>query len=83
MYFVYEGIDEEIVWWIGYLLKGLGVIGLFIEDFKLLWLDDVFVYLVLIGFLLYYLLMCIFFGVLVWVCDELFGILYLIDKING
>ncbi len=41
LHFVYEGIDEETVQRIGHLPKGLGVIGLLIEDPKPLRLDDV------------------------------------------
>lgn len=39
LHFVYEGIDEETVRRIGHLPKGLGVIGLLIEDPKPLRLD--------------------------------------------
>lgn len=54
-----------------------------IEELKLIWLDDILWYFVLVGFLLYYLLMWIFFGVLVCICDEVFGNFYLIEKVDG
>lgn len=83
LHFVYEGIDEETVRRIGHLPKGLGVIGLLIEDPKPLRLDDVSAHPASIGFPPYHPPMRTFLGVPVRVRDESFGTLYLTDKTNG
>lgn len=75
LHFVYEGIDEETVRRIGHLPKGLGVIGLLIEDPKPLRLDDVSAHPASIGFPPYHPPMRTFLGVPVRVRDESFGTL--------
>ncbi len=81
-YFVYEGINEGIVRLTGHLPKGLGVIGLLIEDPKPLRLDDASAHPASIGFPPYHPPMRTFLGVPV-ARDESFGTLYLTDKTNG
>jgi len=81
--FVYEGIDEETVARIGHLPRGLGVIGVLIEEPKPLRLDDISQHPASVGFPKHHPPMRTFLGVPVRVRDESFGTLYLADKTNG
>ncbi|MGW4249731.1 sensor histidine kinase, partial [Nocardia sp. NPDC004722] len=81
--FVYEGIDERTRVLIGDLPHGCGVLGLLIEQPKPLRLKDLSNHPASIGFPEHHPPMHSFLGVPVKVRDEVFGSLYLTEKVNG
>ena len=81
--FVYEGIDDHNRVLIGDLPHGCGVLGLLIEQPKPLRLKDLSLHPASIGFPQHHPPMHSFLGVPVKVRDEVFGSLYLAEKVNG
>ncbi|MEC3953148.1 GAF domain-containing sensor histidine kinase [Nocardia sp. CDC153] len=81
--FVYEGIDDRTRVLIGELPHGCGVLGLLIEQPKPLRLKDLSNHPASIGFPAHHPPMHSFLGVPVKVRDEVFGSLYLTEKVNG
>ncbi|APA99003.1 Histidine kinase [Nocardia seriolae] len=81
--FVYEGIDDRTRVLIGDLPHGCGVLGLLIEKPEPLRLKDLSNHPASIGFPEHHPPMHSFLGVPVKVRDEVFGSLYLTEKING
>lgn len=81
--FVYEGIDDEMRAVIGDLPEGRGVLGVLIDDPHPIRLDDIRQHPASVGFPPGHPPMRTFLGVPVRIRDEVFGNLYLTDKING
>lgn len=81
--FVYQGIDDETRALIGNLPEGRGVLGVLIDDPKPIRLDDIRLHPASVGFPPNHPPMRTFLGVPVRIRDEVFGNLYLTDKING
>jgi signal transduction histidine kinase len=81
--FVYEGIDEELRERIGHLPEGRGVLGVLIDDPKPIRLDDIAQHPASVGFPPHHPPMRAFLGVPVRIRDQVFGNLYLTEKING
>ncbi|SGH76415.1 histidine kinase response regulator [Mycobacterium tuberculosis] len=81
--FVYEGIDEETRHLIGSLPEGRGVLGALIEEPKPIRLDDISRHPASVGFPLHHPPMRTFLGVPVRIRDEVFGNLYLTEKVDG
>ncbi|MBS1690875.1 MAG: GAF domain-containing protein [Actinobacteria bacterium] len=81
--FIHEGIDEETSAMIGHLPEGRGVLGVLIDDPKPIRLDDINQHPASVGFPPDHPPMRTFLGVPVRTRDEVFGNLYLTEKING
>ncbi|KWX63267.1 histidine kinase [Mycobacterium sp. NAZ190054] len=81
--FVYEGIDEQTRASIGHLPEGRGVLGVLIDDPKPIRLHDISAHTASVGFPPNHPPMRTFLGVPVRIRDEVFGNLYLTDKIGG
>ncbi|SRX81664.1 GAF domain-containing sensor histidine kinase [Mycolicibacterium parafortuitum] len=81
--FVYEGIDEATRELIGHLPEGRGVLGVLIDDPKPIRLEDISRHPASVGFPPNHPPMRTFLGVPVRIRDEVFGNLYLTDKIGG
>ncbi|WNG89763.1 GAF domain-containing sensor histidine kinase [Mycobacterium sp. ITM-2016-00317] len=81
--FVYEGIDEATRDLIGHLPEGRGVLGVLIDDPKPIRLEDISAHAASVGFPPNHPPMRTFLGVPVRIRDEVFGNLYLTDKIGG
>lgn len=81
--FVYEGIDEQTRQLIGHLPEGRGVLGVLIDDPKPIRLDNIAQHPASVGFPPNHPPMRSFLGVPVRIRDEVFGNLYLTEKING
>ena len=81
--FIYEGIDEQMHEKIGHLPEGLGVLGVLIDDPKLIRLDNISHHPASVGFPPNHPPMRTFLGVPVRIRDEVFGNLYLTEKAGG
>ena len=81
--FIYEGIDEEMRERIGHLPEGLGVLGVLIDDPKPIRLENIADHAVSVGYPPNHPPMRTFLGVPVRIRDEVFGNLYLTEKIGG
>jgi signal transduction histidine kinase len=80
--FVYEGIDEQMREQIGHLPEGRGVLGVLIEDPKPIRLEDISAHSASVGFPPNHPPMRTFLGVPVRIRDEVFGNLYLTEKVG-
>ncbi|MBA0045860.1 GAF domain-containing protein [Mycobacteroides sp. LB1] len=81
--FVYEGIDEATRDLIGPLPTGHGVLGVVIDEAKPLRLRDIAAHVASVGFPVNHPPMRTFLGVPVQVRGEVFGRLYLTEKLDG
>ncbi len=81
--FVYEGIDEPTGKLIGHLPEGRGVLGVLINEPKPIRLEDISTHPASVGFPPNHPTMRTFLGVPVRIRDEVFGNLYLTDKVGG
>ncbi|MGV0871248.1 sensor histidine kinase [Mycolicibacterium sp. XJ879] len=81
--FVYIGIDEEERERIGHLPEGRGVLGVLIDDPKPIRLDNIAHHAASVGFPPNHPPMRTFLGVPVRIRDEVFGNLYLTEKVGG
>ncbi|MFS0900588.1 GAF domain-containing sensor histidine kinase [Mycolicibacterium litorale] len=81
--FVYEGIDDETRELIGHLPEGRGVLGVLIDDPHPIRVDDIRHHSASVGFPPNHPPMRTFLGVPVRIRDEVFGNLYLTDKVGG
>lgn len=81
--FVYEGIDEPTRERIGHLPEGRGVLGVLLDDPKTIRLENISTHSASVGFPPNHPPMRTFLGVPVRIRDEVFGNLYLTDKIGG
>ncbi|MGE2725054.1 GAF domain-containing protein [Mycolicibacterium pulveris] len=81
--FVYEGIDEDTGALIGHLPEGRGVLGVLMDDFEPIRLDDIHHHPASVGFPPNHPPMRTFLGVPVRIRDEIYGNLYLTDKVTG
>jgi two-component system, NarL family, sensor histidine kinase DevS len=81
--FVYEGIDEPTHELIGHLPEGRGVLGVLIDEPKPIRLDDIRQHPASVGFPPNHPPMQTFLGVPVRIRDEVFGNLYLTEKVDG
>ncbi|MDY6872120.1 MAG: GAF domain-containing protein [Actinomycetota bacterium] len=81
--FVYEGIDDGTRDLIGHLPEGGGVLGVLIDDPRPIRLDDISHHSASVGFPPNHPPMRTFLGVPVRIRDEVYGNLYLTDKVGG
>jgi signal transduction histidine kinase len=81
--FIYEGIDEDTRDLIGPLPEGHGVLGVLIDDPIPIRLDDIAQHPASVGFPANHPPMGSFLGVPVRIRDEVYGNLYLTEKVNG
>lgn len=81
--FVYEGIDDDTRDLIGHLPEGRGVLGVLIDDPHPIRVDDIRHHDASVGFPPNHPPMRTFLGVPVRIRDEVFGNLYLTDKVGG
>jgi two-component system, NarL family, sensor histidine kinase DevS len=81
--FVYQGIDDDTRALIGDLPEGRGVLGVLIDDPQPIRLDNIQQHPASVGFPSNHPLMQTFLGVPVKIRDEVFGNLYLTEKVNG
>ncbi|MET0756455.1 MAG: GAF domain-containing sensor histidine kinase [Mycobacterium sp.] len=81
--FVYDGIDEDTRAKIGPLPEGRGVLGVLIDDPKPIRLENILKHPASVGFPPNHPPMRTFLGVPVRTRDEVFGNLYLTDKVTG
>ncbi len=81
--FIYEGIDEETRERIGPLPSGRGVLGHLIDEPKPIRLDNILQHPASVGFPPNHPPMRTFLGVPVRIRDEVYGNLYLTEKVNG
>ncbi|WP_428847326.1 sensor histidine kinase [Mycolicibacterium cosmeticum] len=81
--FIYEGIDEKTREQIGPLPEGRGVLGVLIDDPKPIRLDNIRQHPASVGFPPHHPPMRTFLGVPVRIRNEVFGNLYLTDKVTG
>ena len=81
--FIHEGIDAATHERIGHLPQGRGVLGALITDPKPIRLDDIALHPSSVGFPPHHPPMGAFLGVPVRIRDEVFGNLYLTEKLNG
>ncbi len=81
--FVYEGIDEATRDQIGHLPEGRGVLGVLMADPEPIRLEDISRHPASVGFPPHHPPMRTFLGVPVRVRDEVFGNLYLTEKVSG
>lgn len=81
--FVYEGIDDDTRELIGHLPEGRGVLGVLIDDPHPIRVDDIRHHGASVGFPPHHPPMRTFLGVPVRIRDEVYGNLYLTDKVGG
>ncbi|KUI37161.1 histidine kinase [Mycobacterium sp. IS-1496] len=81
--FVHEGIDNGTRELIGHLPEGRGVLGVLIDDPQPIRLDDIRHHNASVGFPPNHPTMRTFLGVPVRIRDEVFGNLYLTEKVGG
>ncbi|UJA19402.1 GAF domain-containing sensor histidine kinase [Thermoleophilia bacterium SCSIO 60948] len=81
--FIFEGIDEETVRAIGALPRGHGILGELIRDPKPLRLDEIGAHPHSYGFPAGHPQMTTFLGAPVKIGDEVFGNIYLTEKLDG
>lgn len=81
--FIHEGIDAETHERIGHLPTGRGVLGALISDPKPIRLDNIAHHPSSVGFPPHHPPMKAFLGVPIRIRDEVFGNLYLTEKVNG
>ncbi|CAN3128669.1 Response regulator [Mycobacterium sp. smrl_JER01] len=81
--FIYEGIDEATGARIGHLPEGRGVLGVLIDDPKPIRLEDISFHPASVGFPPGHPPMRTFLGVPVRIRDEVYGNLYLTEKVGG
>ncbi|SEH66512.1 Histidine kinase-, DNA gyrase B-, and HSP90-like ATPase [Mycolicibacterium rutilum] len=81
--FIYEGIDETLRDQIGHLPEGRGVLGVLIDEPKPIRLENISHHSASVGFPPHHPPMRTFLGVPVRIRDEVFGNLYLTDKVDG
>lgn len=81
--FIYEGIDDATRHEIGHLPEGRGVLGVLIDEPKPIRLEDIHQHPASVGFPPNHPPMRTFLGVPVRIRDEVFGNLYLTEKLNG
>ena len=81
--FIYEGIDEATREKIGHLPEGRGVLGVLIDEPRPIRLDDIHRHSASVGFPAHHPPMRTFLGVPVRIRDEVFGNLYLTEKVTG
>jgi two-component system sensor histidine kinase DevS len=81
--FVYQGIDDETRGLIGHLPQGRGVLGVLIDDPQPIRLGNIQQHPASVGFPSNHPPMRTFLGVPVKIGDEVFGNLYLTEKVNG
>lgn len=81
--FVYEGIDEATRELIGQLPEGRGVLGALVDDPKPIRLENISSHPASVGFPANHPPMRTFLGVPVRVRDDVFGNLYLTEKVGG
>jgi two-component system, NarL family, sensor histidine kinase DevS len=81
--FIYEGIDDHTRALIGKLPQGRGVLGVLIDYPKPIRLDNIQQHAASVGFPPNHPPMRTFLGVPVKIRDEVFGNLYLTEKVNG
>lgn len=81
--FIYEGINEETRHLIGRLPEGHGVLGVLIDDPVPIRLDDIAQHPASVGFPPNHPPMGSFLGVPVRIRDEVYGNLYLTEKVTG
>ena len=81
--FIYEGIDDAARREIGDLPEGRGVLGVLIDDPKPIRLENILQHPASVGFPPNHPPMRTFLGVPVRIRDEVFGNLYLTDKLTG
>lgn len=81
--FLYEGIDDDTRETIGHLPEGRGVLGVLIDDPHPIRVDDIRHHEASVGFPPHHPPMRTFLGVPVRIRDEVFGNLYLTDKVGG
>lgn len=81
--FVYEGIDEETRQRIGRLPEGRGVLGVLIDDPQPILLDNIVEHADSVGFPPHHPPMRTFLGVPVRIRGEVYGNLYLTEKVSG
>lgn len=81
--FVYEGIDEPTRRRIGHLPEGRGVLGVLLDDPKPIRLEDISMHADSVGFPSDHPPMRTFLGVPVRIRDEVYGNLYLTEKVGG
>jgi signal transduction histidine kinase len=81
--FIYEGIDEETRQLIGPLPDGRGVLGVLIDEPTPIRLDHIFQHPASVGFPPNHPPMSSFLGVPVRIRDEVYGNLYLTEKVGG
>lgn len=81
--FVFEGVDQQTHDKIGRLPQGRGVLGLLIDDPQPIRLDNIRDHPASVGFPAHHPPMTTFLGVPIRIRDEVFGNLYLSEKISG
>ena len=81
--FIYEGIDEATRQRIGRLPEGRGVLGVLIDDPHAIRLDDIVEHEASVGFPPNHPPMRAFLGVPVRIREEVYGNLYLTEKVTG
>ncbi len=81
--FIHEGIDDEMRQRIGQLPEGRGVLGVLIDEPKPIRLDNIAQHPSSVGFPPHHPPMKAFLGVPVRIREEVFGNLYLTEKVNG
>lgn len=81
--FIYEGIDEDVRQKIGPLPQGRGVLGVLIDEPKAMRLDNIDDHPASVGFPPNHPPMRTFLGVPIRIRDEVFGNLYLTEKVSG
>jgi signal transduction histidine kinase len=81
--FIYEGIDEATRQLIGPLPEGRGVLGVLIDKPTPIRLDHIFQHPASVGFPPHHPPMSTFLGVPVRIRDEVYGNLYLTEKVTG
>ena len=81
--FIYEGIDEATRQLIGPLPEGRGVLGVLIDEPTPIRLDSIFHHPASVGFPPNHPPMSTFLGVPIRIRDEVYGNLYLTEKVSG
>ncbi|WP_422747854.1 GAF domain-containing sensor histidine kinase [Mycobacterium sp. WMMD1722] len=81
--FIYEGIDHQTRELIGPLPQGRGVLGVLIDDPQPIRLENILDHPASVGFPAHHPPMRTFLGVPIRIRDEVFGNLYLTEKISG
>jgi signal transduction histidine kinase len=81
--FIYEGIDGDVRALIGLLPKGHGVLGALVEDPSPIRLNNIAQHPASVGFPPNHPPMSSFLGMPVLIRDEVYGTIYLTEKVNG